>query len=203
MDEIIADACIFNDKNQQCNLMKIARNPSIHPFLISEWGMPKSLLDSLCMWSDVQSLLLRSTDQEITFKHLLARKMLVVAVALFKWFKVRCSFPKTAKLAPRPFSLPSDGMPSASADESEGLGGGGDAGGGVGVGVGAGALQREPMEVGDVSDGEDEMLDQDTETEQQEGGGGDNNDDSDDDGPAPHAIVAAAQAFPQYPGTGF
>jgi len=151
MDEILADACIFNERSQQSNLVRVARNPSLHPYLVSRWGMTPTLLDSLCQWSDVQNLLIRSSEQEVSFKAPLARKMLTVTAALFKWYRHRGNFPKALISC-----LPSLSLP-------EGV---------------------QVSEIGEVSDGEDEMQDQDqdqdTETEGVEGAGDQPDNDSDD-----------------------
>lgn len=56
--------------------------------------MPPALLDSLCSWADVQSLLSRSNASEVIFKWPIARRMLAVAVELFKWHKQRISATK-------------------------------------------------------------------------------------------------------------
>lgn len=53
--------------------------------------MSAELLDSLCSWADVQSLLNRSNVSEVSFKWPLARRMLAVAVELYKWHKHRVS----------------------------------------------------------------------------------------------------------------
>ena len=40
-------------------------------------------------WSDVQSLLARVTESEVTFRHPLAKKMLAAALAMYKWHRMR------------------------------------------------------------------------------------------------------------------
>ncbi len=60
--------------------------------------MPASLVDSLCEWADVQSLLLRTTEADVSFKPAMARQMLVAAIALYRWFRAHQSAVKRLSL---------------------------------------------------------------------------------------------------------
>lgn len=91
MDEILTDACIFSGTNQTNLLVKISRNPQIHPYLVDHMGMPPELLDQLCSFSDLQSLACRMSESAVIFKPQSARAMLDVAIALYRWFKMSCS----------------------------------------------------------------------------------------------------------------
>ena len=51
--------------------------------------MSEALLDSLCLWSDLQSVISRCTDSDIAFKPTLARQVLSVAISLYKWHRHR------------------------------------------------------------------------------------------------------------------
>jgi hypothetical protein len=98
MDEIITDLNIFSGRVHSNLLVKIARNPQIHNHLLNHWGMPQSILDQMCTWSDVQSLVSRVSDQEIKFKTPVAKKMLSLAVSLFRWYRSRCTGSKALEL---------------------------------------------------------------------------------------------------------
>jgi hypothetical protein len=56
--------------------------------------MPLSLLETIQHWSDVQSLLTRTTEQDLTFKYPAARKMLSATFALYRWYRQRNSASK-------------------------------------------------------------------------------------------------------------
>lgn len=62
--------------------------------------MPESLLESLCLWADTQSLQSRCSSSEVTFRWPWARRMLSVAVDLYKWYKQRVSAVKWLQLFP-------------------------------------------------------------------------------------------------------
>lgn len=51
--------------------------------------MPTALLQTLCTWSDVQALLIRCSDNDLTFKVQLAKQMLSVAILLYRWHRSR------------------------------------------------------------------------------------------------------------------
>jgi hypothetical protein len=85
VDEILADANIFAGADQSTMLIKINRNPQIHEFLVEEMNMPQPLLDCLCTWSDVQSLLVRSNEMEVSFKYQMTKQMYSASVALYRF----------------------------------------------------------------------------------------------------------------------
>lgn len=63
----------------------------LHPEIQRSWGMSSNLLESIRQWSDVQSLLSRTTEADVSFRHPLAKKMLAAALSLFKWHRIRNS----------------------------------------------------------------------------------------------------------------
>lgn len=91
MDEVIADNNIFNSNNQKLLLVKISRNPSLHPYLIKYWNMPQFIIDSLCEWSDIQSLQSRSNMHDVIFKEQVASEMLTALYQIIKWDHYRCN----------------------------------------------------------------------------------------------------------------
>ena len=62
--------------------------------------MPTSLLESINNWADIQSLLMRTNDTEITFKWPLARRMLTTTVAFYRWYRMRGNAQKWLGLNP-------------------------------------------------------------------------------------------------------
>jgi hypothetical protein len=52
------------------------------------------LIEAIQTWADVQSLLNRTTDVEVSFKTSLVRRMHVDALALFRWYRYRSSAQK-------------------------------------------------------------------------------------------------------------
>lgn len=73
--------------------------PQVHSAICSEWGISPSLLEAVSGWSDVQSLLQRTTDGDIVMKPLFVKKMHATAVALLKWSRYCSSSQKVLKLA--------------------------------------------------------------------------------------------------------
>jgi hypothetical protein len=67
--------------------------------------MPLSLLESIQHWSDVQSLLTRTTEQDLTFKYPMARKMLSATFALYRWYRQRNSASKWLGVVPSQSSM--------------------------------------------------------------------------------------------------
>lgn len=61
--------------------------------------MPPSVLDTIYQWSDVQSILQRANESEITFKWPLARRMLTATVSMYRWYRQRCSAQKTLNMS--------------------------------------------------------------------------------------------------------
>lgn len=121
MDEILCDTLVLGGADQRHTLTKLARSPHVsivisccslltlsqlHGYMLDEMGMPVHLLQSLIEWADVQVLLSRSVgvggngSGEVSFKHTMARRMLGVAVDLFKWHKQRISSVKWLSLLP-------------------------------------------------------------------------------------------------------
>lgn len=56
--------------------------------------MPTSLLESLNNWADIQNMLMRTNDTEVTFKWPLARRMLTATVAFYRWYRMRANAQK-------------------------------------------------------------------------------------------------------------
>jgi len=112
MDEILIDANIFGMKNQSNLLVLIARNPQLHGYLMEQLGMPEPLLQSLVTWADIQSLLQRSSEVEVTFKTQMARQMHTAAIALYRWHRHRSAASKALRLvAPSAVNSSSGYMP--------------------------------------------------------------------------------------------
>ncbi len=61
-------------------------------------GMPPSLLEIINHWSDVQSMLQRSNESEISFKWPFARRMLTATVSMYRWYRQRSSAQKTLNI---------------------------------------------------------------------------------------------------------
>ena len=57
----------------------------LHGYLMEQLGMPEPLLQSLITWADIQSLLQRSSELEVTFKAQLARQMHAAAISLYRF----------------------------------------------------------------------------------------------------------------------
>lgn len=91
MDEILADANIFGGADQSNLLIKLNRNPQIHPYIINTIGMPQDLLEQLCTSSDIQSMISRTTEVSVVWKKQMAQTMLELALSLYRWYKVSCS----------------------------------------------------------------------------------------------------------------
>ena len=92
MDEILCDSNIFNSRDQTNLLIRIAHNPQIRQQLENHCEMPKSLVDTLCTWSDVQSIVQRTNDSDIQLKTNFARKFLDAALMLFRWYRAKNNF---------------------------------------------------------------------------------------------------------------
>ena len=65
---------------------------------MKSWGMSPSLIESIKEWSDVQSLLSRTNEMDVSFKHSFAKRMLTAAISLFKWYRMRHSGTKALGL---------------------------------------------------------------------------------------------------------
>lgn len=89
MDEILCDANIFKMPKQKNLLMAINQNSSLRQVLMERFEMSEGLIDLLCSWSDIQSLISRTTEMEVSFKSKLARSMLSAANQLYKWHCMR------------------------------------------------------------------------------------------------------------------
>eukprot|EP01038_Epipyxis_sp_PR26KG_P014990 gene14990-20164_t len=98
MDEIINDTNIFYGKNNKNMLVKINKCPQFHSYLIEQMGMPPGLLTSLCTWADVQSLIARCSESELSFKSQMARSLHATAIALYRWYRNRSSAVKALNL---------------------------------------------------------------------------------------------------------
>lgn len=56
--------------------------------MIRDLHIPEVLVESLVRWSDVQSLSYRTTELDVTFKSTLAKRYLVLAITLFRVFRL-------------------------------------------------------------------------------------------------------------------
>lgn len=72
----------------------------MYSLLTNYYGMPPALVDMLQQWSDIQSILVRTNEHEVTFKYPIARRMLVTTIALYRWFRQRNSSVKCLELIP-------------------------------------------------------------------------------------------------------
>ena len=85
LDEMITDMCLFSTPRKQGQLVTLSRHESIINYLSEQWHMPTCLTKELVTWSDVQSLIARSADCDITFKANLARKFLLLAASMYRY----------------------------------------------------------------------------------------------------------------------
>ena len=86
IDDILTDANTYVQGNDQVlSLVKLSRNHRLQEYLIHNLGMDQSLIDSLALHSDVQSLAERCNENEVTFKYAMAKKMLQTTIKLYKW----------------------------------------------------------------------------------------------------------------------
>mmetsp|Transcript_25235 Transcript_25235/g.42570 ORF Transcript_25235/g.42570 Transcript_25235/m.42570 type:complete len:814 (+) Transcript_25235:105-2546(+) len=85
LDEMITDMCIFRPPQQRGHLITLSRNESVMKYLAEQWHMPKNLIKELVVWSDVQSLIARSADCDVTFKANLAKKFLLLAASMYRF----------------------------------------------------------------------------------------------------------------------
>jgi hypothetical protein len=102
--------------------------------------MPLSLLESIQYWSDIQSILTRTTEQDISFKYPLARKMLSAAVGLYRWYRQRNLAPKWLGLVPV-----HNALTAANLNSSMMMGGGG-------LSTGIGILEADEVDGFEVTD---------------------------------------------------
>lgn len=72
----------------------------VHAFLLEQLDMPEALLETLCSYADTQGMLLRTTEQEVSFKPHFARNMLTAAVELYRWHRNHTSALKLLALQP-------------------------------------------------------------------------------------------------------
>ena len=154
IDEVLSDSCIFSNSDSEYLLTKLIRQPSIYPFLISHWNMSQSLIESLCTWADVQSLLNRVAGNEITFKSTFAKRFIDVASKLVVCYRGRTSSKNFE------FVVYAENGNDAKLFDAHTI---------------IGTIDRD----GDENEGEDDNIDQETETEQPLDGQQD--DESDDD----------------------
>ena len=62
--------------------------------------MPPSLVESAIQWSDVQSLVSRTGEKDVTFRFSLAKKFLTLANSLYKWYRHRHNAAKALEFPP-------------------------------------------------------------------------------------------------------
>jgi len=67
-------------------------------YLTHLWGMSKSLIENLAMWSDLQSLVFRTSESEINLKPKFARDLYRVVSSLFKWHRSRSNCGKALEV---------------------------------------------------------------------------------------------------------
>lgn len=85
LDEMITDMCLFRPPRQRGHLIALSRNESVAVYLREQWHMPTNLISELVQWSDVQSLIARSADCDVSFKANLARKFLHLAASMYRY----------------------------------------------------------------------------------------------------------------------
>ncbi len=91
MDEILSDSNIFPGSEQKGLLVRLANEPDKRQYMVEQMGMKESLVNSLCKWSDLQSLICRTGEADITFKAPLAKEVLTQAKLLHRWHLHRTS----------------------------------------------------------------------------------------------------------------
>ena len=85
-DEILADCCIFSSLSQEMLPIRISRNPLVYRELQLTNNMPVSVLEIIDYIADIQAILSRTLDSDITFKPQLAKKLLSHVTTLYKWY---------------------------------------------------------------------------------------------------------------------
>lgn len=87
IDEMLTDMSLFHapPSAQRGHLVTVARSEGMAKYLSEQWHMPSSLLRELVVWSDVQSLIARSADIDVSFKANLARRFLQLAASLYRY----------------------------------------------------------------------------------------------------------------------
>jgi hypothetical protein len=100
MDEILADANIFQGPSQTGLLLCIARNPQIHSQLVTFHGMNHTLISQLVKHADLQGLATWTTEADVTFRYPVARKLLQCARLLYLWYTARSNHSRISGLMP-------------------------------------------------------------------------------------------------------
>jgi hypothetical protein len=102
IDELFSELKILNFPHQKGCLMRIATSPEvcdprdfillslsqIRQSLVSDLHLPETLVESLVRWSDVQNLVFRTTELDVSFKSSLAKRYLVVAITLYRMVRL-------------------------------------------------------------------------------------------------------------------
>ena len=83
LDEMLTDLSVFPG-SQKLQLVRLAQSRAAQHSLIHDLKMPSHIVNSLCVWADVQSLNERTGDAEVSFKPILASNMMNVAVEVFR-----------------------------------------------------------------------------------------------------------------------
>jgi ankyrin repeat protein len=217
MDEILRDEVLVTGADlspRNSNVMvKINRSPHLHSALLEYFHMTPQVLDIICTWSDIQSLLDRSGETEIVFKIPIAQRMLQAAMALYRWSRLHSSSMRHLGLQANPAHgtttdsthtvltnlLPSEINASASTYTTNRVGV---------MKVIPGVLTHDEIELLEDSIGLGTDMDfetgvhmeAETETEMQNGGeDGEMVEDSDNDAPAPAPQAAAVNIMPPHP----
>ena len=95
IDEILADLNIFQGRDQRCLLEQLMLSREKQDYLVNSLGMRRELVDQLCRWHDLQSVSYRTDESDVTYKSPVAKKVLNIARALYKWYTHHCSPVKT------------------------------------------------------------------------------------------------------------
>lgn len=136
LDEMLTDMVLFHQPDQAGHLIQLSRHREVAVYLSQYASMPPNLVDDLVQWSDVQSLIFRMADCDVTFKPNLARRFLFVSFALYRYLSFqgnpctlfhmpelcallhqRAKFPAGLRLRPKPL-VPVIPNPSSSMYES-------------------------------------------------------------------------------------
>lgn len=67
--------------------------------------MSPTLLDALVQWWDVQSLMSRSTDADVSYKPLCARKLNMLTASLWSWYRDRHAIDSDCACAVEPMDV--------------------------------------------------------------------------------------------------
>jgi hypothetical protein len=130
IDELLGDLLILESPNQKGSLLRISQNSQVSAMesclhrwsnltlsqirksLVNDLHLPEVLIENLVRWSDVQSLVYRTTELDVSFKSSLAKRYLLLAITLYRMVRhvhdpVRLfTLPKMLMQPPPPFVFP-------------------------------------------------------------------------------------------------